>query len=238
MRNPLSSIIQLTESILTTSLDATPAASHENVIDAANTINICAFHMLQIINEVLDFSKLDSNLLVLAPERTRPREVVEKALKMFETELKSADIVTKVEQMSSDCAVADVMCDPSRLLQVIINLITNALKFTRSAETRRITLSYGNFFAPPSALDCGVEFVKPRKKDHDDPETATAMLAALDSDDGGDDVYLLFSVEDTGCGLTPEESQLLFQRFSQAPKTYKQVSGVSQLSIRSLTDLF
>ncbi|THZ40507.1 hypothetical protein D6C90_05819 [Aureobasidium pullulans] len=239
MRNPLSSIIQLTESILSTSLDATPAASHENVIDAANTINICAFHMLQIINEVLDFSKLDSNLLVLAPERTRPREVVEKALKMFETELKSADIVTKVEQMSSDCAVADVMCDPSRLLQVIINLITNALKFTRSAETRRITLSYGNFFAPPSALDCGVEFVKPRKKDHDDPETATAMLAALDSDDSGDDVYLLFSVEDTGCGLTPEESQLLFQRFSQAPKTYKQYggSGLGLFISRELVEL-
>ncbi|THX09725.1 hypothetical protein D6D13_05882 [Aureobasidium pullulans] len=239
MRNPLSSIIQLTESILSTSLDATPAASHETVIDAANTINICAFHMLQIINEVLDFSKLDSNLLVLAPERTRPREVVEKALKMFETELKSADIMTKVEQMSSDCAVADVMCDPSRLLQVIINLITNALKFTRSAEIRRITLSYGTFFAPPSALDCGVEFVKPRKKDHDDPETATAMLAALDSDDSGDDVYLLFSVEDTGCGLTPEESQLLFQRFSQAPKTYKQYggSGLGLFISRELVEL-
>ncbi|THY24034.1 hypothetical protein D6D01_05738 [Aureobasidium pullulans] len=240
MRNPLSSIIQLTESILSTSLDATPAAaSHENVVDAANTINICAFHMLQIINEVLDFSKLDSNLLVLAPERTRPREVVEKALKMFATELKSADILTRIEQMSSDCAVADVMCDPSRLLQVIINLITNALKFTRGAETRHITLSYGTFFAQPSALDCGVEFVKPRKKDHDDPETVTAMLAALDSDDSGDDVYLLFSVEDTGCGLTPEESQLLFQRFSQAPKTYTQYggSGLGLFISRELVEL-
>ncbi|KAH0197339.1 hypothetical protein KCU86_g10244, partial [Aureobasidium melanogenum] len=168
-----------------------------------------------IIDEVLDFSKLDSNLLVLAPERTRPREVIEKALKMFEAEMKSSDIKTEVEELPSDCFVDDVLCDPSRLLQIIINLITNALKFTRNSDIRRITLAYGLFSAPPSAQDCGVEFIKPRKKDFDETETVSAMLSAHNVDDDADNVYLMFSVTDTGCGLTSEESQLLFQRFAQ-----------------------
>lgn len=176
--------------------------------------------MQVIIDEVLDFSKLDSNLLVLAPERTRPREVIEKALKMFEAEMKSSDIETKIEELPSDCSADDVLCDPSRLLQIIINLITNALKFTRNSDTRRITLAYGSFSTPPSAQDCGVEFIEPRKKDFEETETVSAMLSAQDLDDDADDVYLLFSVTDTGCGLTSEESQLLFQRFAQGKSMF------------------
>ncbi|KAI5257504.1 hypothetical protein E4T42_01054 [Aureobasidium subglaciale] len=239
MRNPLSSIIQLTESVISISPETLPAESFDTVADAAHTINICALHMKVIIDEVLTFSKLDSNLLVLAPERTRPREVVEKALKMFEAELKDADIETGVEQLQTDCAVGDVLCDPSRLLQIIINLITNALKFTRKSDTRRITLAYGSYFAPPSAQDCDVQFIKPRKKSQDDCDTVSAMLAALDADDDADDVYLMFSVTDTGCGLTSEESQMLFQRFSQAPKTYKQYggSGLGLFISRELVEL-
>ncbi|KAI5249031.1 hypothetical protein E4T43_00999 [Aureobasidium subglaciale] len=225
MRNPLSSIIQLTESVISISPETLPAEIFDTVADAAHTINICALHMKVII--------------VLAPERTRPREVVEKALKMFETELKSADIETGVEQLQSDCVIGDVLCDPSRLLQIIINLITNALKFTRKSDTRRITLAYGSSFAPPSAQDCGVQFIKPRVKAQDDCDTVSAMLAALDADDDADDVYLMFSVTDTGCGLTSEESQMLFQRFSQAPKTYKQYggSGLGLFISRELVEL-
>lgn len=232
MRNPLSSIIQLTESVISLPANALPKEAFDTVSDAAHTISICALHMKVItlsqhshstltdmikviIDEVLDFSKLDSNLLVLAPERTRPLEVIGKALKMFEAELKSADIQTEIEELPSECSVTDVLCDPSRLLQIIINLITNAMKFTRDSETRRITLAYAPFSAPPSAENCGVQFIKPRKKDLDETDTVSAMLAAEDSNDSADDIYLMFSVTDTGCGLTPEESQLLFQRFAQ-----------------------
>ncbi|KAH0370992.1 histidine kinase, partial [Aureobasidium melanogenum] len=239
MRNPLSSIIQLTESVISIPAETLPPEVFDTVTDAAHTISICALHMKVIIDEVLDFSKLDSNLLVLAPERTRPREVIEKALKMFEAELKSSDIATEVEELPSDCSVVDVLCDPSRLLQIIINLITNALKFTRDSDVRRITLAYGFFSAPPSAQDCGVEFIKPRKKDFDETETVSAMLSAHNLDDDADNVYLMFSVTDTGCGLTSEESQLLFQRFAQAPKTYKQYggSGLGLFISRELVEL-
>ncbi|KAH0347741.1 histidine kinase, partial [Aureobasidium melanogenum] len=239
MRNPLSSIIQLTESVTSIPAETLPPEVFDTVTDAAHTISICALHMKVIIDEVLDFSKLDSNLLVLAPERTRPRDIIDKALKMFEAELKNSDITTEVDELPSDFSVDDVLCDPSRLLQIIINLITNALKFTRDSDVRRITLAYGMFSAPPSAQDCGVEFIKPRKKDFDETETVSAMLSAHDLDDDADNVYLMFSVTDTGCGLTSEESQLLFQRFAQAPKTYKQYggSGLGLFISRELVEL-
>lgn len=225
MRNPLSSILQLAEVVLTTLPDDLPAEVRDTLADAAHTINICALHQKTIIDEVLTFSKLDSNLLVLAPERTKPHEIVEKALKMFETELLRADIQSCIRQMPNDCAIGEVLCDPGRLLQVIINLLTNAIKFTKASDRRSITLSYGCFIEAPSAEDCAVTFIEPRRKDHGEPNNVTTMLSSASSDDDTDDVYLCFSVEDSGIGLTPEESQLLFQRFSQAPKTYKQYGG-------------
>ncbi|KAG9752763.1 hypothetical protein KCU73_g6031, partial [Aureobasidium melanogenum] len=108
-----------------------------------------------------------------------------------------------------------------------------------NSDIRRITLAYGLFSAPPSAQDCGVEFIKPRKKDFDETETVSAMLSAHNADDDADNVYLMFSVTDTGCGLTSEESQLLFQRFAQAPKTYKQYggSGLGLFISRELVEL-
>lgn len=239
MRNPLSSILQLADVILATLPSTLSPEVHDALADAAHTINICALHQKTIIDEVLTVSKLDSNLLVLSPERTRPREVIDKALKMFEAELELADIQTHVEQLPNDCDVGEVMCDAGRLLQIMINLLTNAIKFSKNSETRRVTFTYGSLFEAPSAEDCAVEFVQRRKRDHEDPNTAAAMLSSLDSDDGADDVYLFFSVEDSGCGLDPEESQLLFQRFKQAPKTYKQYggSGLGLFICRELVEL-
>jgi signal transduction histidine kinase len=49
----------------------------------------------------------------------------------------------------------------------------------------------------------------------------------------GEDVFLVFSVRDTGCGLTETEMGHLFHRFSQAsPKTYKQYGGLSKIDIK------
>ena len=170
--------------------------------------------------QVLTFSKLDSNLLVLATERTQARTVIERALKMFETELSHADIETTIEQIPNDQNVGEVLCDPGRLLQVIINFVTNSIKFTKTSDKRQMKLSYGSLLEPPQAEDYGVTFVKPRKKDHVEPHT-TPVTPTFPSHINGDEeeaieyIYLYFSVEDSGCGLTAEESQLLFERFAQ-----------------------
>ena len=64
--------------------------------------------------------------------------------------------------------------------------------------------------------------VEPRE----DKPVKTARRMSITDDPVGEDVFLIFSVRDTGCGLTATEMGHLFHRFSQAsPKTYKQYGG-------------
>jgi len=103
-----------------------------------------------------------------------------------------------------------VFLDPSRLLQVLINLLSNAIKFTQFQEERRITVSIG------AAIDF------PENSSEYFISRGSRSLPELGPEWGsGEDICLLFSVNDTGCGLTNAEKQNLFMRFSQAsPKTH------------------
>ena len=107
-------------------------------MDAAQTINLCGLHQKRIVDDILTMSKLDSNMIALAPDRVRPLQLAEKALKMFEAEIEAADIDAAVsaDQSFSDMDVDEVILDPSRLLQVLINLITNAIKVCTARSTR------------------------------------------------------------------------------------------------------
>lgn len=231
MRNPLSSILQLADVILSSlppvvrddQASVLTADARHMLVDTAQTITICAKHQKSIIDEVLTFSKLDAKLLVLAPERVQPPTIIESVLRMVKAELNHADIhgSMTIRQSYKDLAVDYVLLDPGRLSQVIINLMTNAIKFTQESNKRHITIGLAASRLRPTANDCQVTLIKPRKKAPDDP----AQSAATGQGPIGEELFLIFSVQDTGCGLSENEKEHLFHRFSQAsPKTYKQVS--------------
>jgi len=74
-------------------------------------------------------SKLDANLLSISPDRTNPVFLVNKALRMYAAELQNASIETtlSIDDSLQQLEVEDVILDSSRLLQVMINLLTNAI---------------------------------------------------------------------------------------------------------------
>jgi signal transduction histidine kinase len=250
MRNPLSSILQLADSI---SLTLPPIAFDHNpnpsgrkgslglltedarnvLLDTAQTITLCAKHQKNIIDEVLTFSKLDSKLLVLAPEAVQPLRIMSDVLRMNKPELAQADIEGSLDIQSSftDLGIDYVTLDPGRVSQVIINFINNAIKFTRTSNVRRITLSLGASRTRPTAESCNVTLIEPRGMARYLPATQPIS---------GAEVFLIFKVKDTGCGLTPAETKNLFKRFSQAsPKTYKRYggSGLGLFISRELVEL-
>ncbi|KAG8166777.1 hypothetical protein KVR01_002466 [Diaporthe batatas] len=154
-------------------------------------------------------SKLDSKLLAVTPITVDPLQIAKESLKMFEVEARRVDIDLrmKVDQSYEDLGLEFLELDPSRLKQVLINLLTNALKFTKSGNLRHVTLTVSASIARPTDSTCSVQFI-PRSQGHEYQQPPNPQ--------GTDPVYVLFEVKDTGQGLTEEEMKSLFQRFKQA----------------------
>ncbi|RDW80862.1 hypothetical protein BP5796_05560 [Coleophoma crateriformis] len=263
MRNPLSALIGCADEIITSlksylRLKAVndspsqngndPRISHDcpvpplpknllnDAVDAADTIIYCAMHQKRIIDDILTLSRLDGDLLATCPEPSQPVQLIRNALKMFEAELKSADtkLVFHERASLSSLHIDWTLLDPSRILQVFINLMTNAIKFTRTEPYRRITVSMAASLIPLFQNDdvAKVEYV---------PKSKTCKDHTTGADWGdGEVVYLSITVEDTGRGLSPKEREHLFNLFQQAsPKTYVQYggSGLGLFISRQLTEM-
>ena len=103
------------------------ADARSSLVDVAANIQLCARHQKVIIDEVLTFSRLDSKLLILAPEKIRPTETVQSVLKMVKAELDYDNIQGSMALQPSytDLAVDNVLLDPGRLAQIILNFMTS-----------------------------------------------------------------------------------------------------------------
>ncbi|KAF2106844.1 hypothetical protein BDV96DRAFT_507316 [Lophiotrema nucula] len=244
MRNPLSAIMQCADGIISSyatpdgHIEVPSPISYSNLleqtIDAAQTISQCALHMKRIVDDILTISKLDSGLLIITPIDAQPESVANHAVKMFESEAKAAGVDLKfaVDQSFRELGVDWVSLDPTRMLQVLINLITNAVKFTRLEKTRMVTVSVAATTEEPSSEAGGIQYILPKLAEDD---------SHLQEDwNRGPTLYIRFSVSDTGRGLSVDEKANLFARFSQAsPRTHIHYggSGLGLFISRRLTEM-
>ena len=255
MRNPLSAIFQCSDLIIAVltsyregsrrSKRLSTKPEQENTrglddpiataVDAANTIMLCAQHQKRIVDDVLCLSKIDSKLIQITPVDVQPRAMIDNTLKMFNAELlaNKTSMLLTVEKTFEDLQVDWVKLDPGRVLQVLINLCTNAIKFTVDSAVREIHVSLGASLAKPSTSISGVRYLQA----HADPDQADPTTH---EDWGqGEPVYLSLEVQDTGRGMSAEETKLLFQRFSQVARTHTKYggSGLGLFIARLLTHL-
>ncbi|KAI1385947.1 uncharacterized protein F4822DRAFT_358381 [Hypoxylon trugodes] len=213
-----------------------------NALDAAHTISYCVQHQKQIVDDVLTVSKLDSDMLVVAPVPVQPMTLVRSSLKIFNAELRMGDIrLTVIEDDSLSALGLDwVLLDPSRFLQIVINLVTNAIKFTKKSKVREITVTASALAHRPFESDLGVEFV-PQRYAPATPASAVSLDTGLkNAGDPLSDIFLCFCVKDTGKGMTEDEKTQVFDRFAQAsPKTHVEYggSGLGLFISRQLTEM-
>ncbi|KAF2440887.1 hypothetical protein P171DRAFT_465568 [Karstenula rhodostoma CBS 690.94] len=228
MRNPLSAIVQCADGIISSHKAFRESPDYQDTykrildstVEAADTIVQCSKHMKTIVDDVLTMSKLDSGLFVMTPADVPFQSIARDAVKMFEGEAKAAGVALEyhAEDSCSKTKIEYVSLDPTRVLQILINLITNAIKFTRLEKTRCISVKLGVSSEPPlQGFDERVKF--DRTPGVEESQTLRTDWAK------GEVLYIIFSVHDTGRGLSDAEHDLLFARFSQAsPRTHRSVS--------------
>jgi signal transduction histidine kinase/CheY-like chemotaxis protein/HPt (histidine-containing phosphotransfer) domain-containing protein len=121
IRTPMNGIIGMTDLALGMTVNA-------DTRECLDTVKSSAESLLAILNDVLDFSKIESRKLELEVVPFSPRDVVTELLRPFtvRAEQKGLDLILRI----NDAVPAIVVGDPGRLQQVIGNLVANAVKFT------------------------------------------------------------------------------------------------------------
>ena len=184
LRTPLSAVIGYTELLE----EEAGESGESGMLTDLGKIKSNAKHLLSLINDVLDLSKVEANKMEIFIETFEVASFARDAVATVD-----ALVRTKTNTLTVDVGddLGTMHSDAVKLRQCLFNLLSNACKFT---ENGRIVLRVRR-------------------------ETSPA----------GD--WLVFAVEDTGIGMTPEQLRRLFQRFTQADETTTRKFGGTGLGL-------
>lgn len=127
IRTPMNAIIGLSEILLDSDLD-------EKQSDYLHKINSSSRMLLAIINDILDFSKIEANMLEIEHEEFSLANLLSQTMMIFAQTAQSKGLKLSCE--TSDEMPNVVIGDELRVSQVLLNLISNALKFTKEGEVK------------------------------------------------------------------------------------------------------
>ncbi len=129
IRTPLNGVVGMSALLAETRLDAEQR-------DYLQTIRISSDQLLAVINDILDFSKIESGKLDLEVEPLSVRAAVEEACDIAAPRAreKGLELIVDVPEDGPGAVPPAILGDVTRLRQVLINLVNNAVKFTAAGE--------------------------------------------------------------------------------------------------------
>ncbi|MEK6682285.1 MAG: ATP-binding protein [Nitrospirota bacterium] len=187
LRSPLSAIIGFSEMLH----DRLFGELNEKQEKFINYINSSSRHLIGLINDILDISKVESGKMTLELDTFPLKGLLEGALIMFRERAMKRNLVLEME-IAPDADIR-VEADERKLKQVMFNLLSNAVKFTPGG---------------------GSIWVRARRASLMDAAVRTIM----NEDFNGD--FIEISVSDTGVGIKEEDAPKLFKEFSQLESSY------------------
>ncbi|MEO2019214.1 MAG: ATP-binding protein [Fuerstiella sp.] len=106
-------------------------------IDAALTVKQNGEHLIHVINDILDLSRIESGKMSVEQIECSPREFVSDVASLMRVRARSKGLPLNVQ---FDGAIPETICtDPTRLRQVLINVVGNAIKFTETGSVQIVT---------------------------------------------------------------------------------------------------
>lgn len=135
IRTPMTAIMGFAELLL-------EKGDNKDTSDAASTILRNAQHLLQIINDILDLSKIESGKMVVENIACSPEQIASDVVSLMRirAEAKKLQLFVKIENDTP----ARFTSDPTRLRQILVNLVGNAIKFTETGAVH-IRAGYRGF---------------------------------------------------------------------------------------------
>jgi cell cycle sensor histidine kinase DivJ len=171
LRTPLNVIIGFSEMLVN---EDTMRIDAKRRVEYAQLINDSGHHLLSVVNGILDMSKIENGNFEITPEPFAPGQVVDICCELLALKAREGgiDLLAKIDK-----GLPDVVADKRAMTQIMLNLMSNALKFT----------------PPGGKVTVGVRIEGP---------------------------HLVYSVNDTGVGISAEDLPRLGEPFFQARGSY------------------
>ena len=206
IRTPMNAILGFAG--LGTHLDLAPQP-----LDYFRKIGRAGQSLLEIINDVLDFSKIESGKLELEALPFDLPDTLNQLADLFSW--RAAERGLELVIWSAPDVPANLLGDPLRLSQILVNLVGNALKFTARGH-----------------IEVRVERERDAIGAHKNADSNAAGDATIDGANvAAGALALRFTVEDSGLGISDEQQARLFQAFAQADASTTRLYGGTGLGL-------
>ncbi|WUS99586.1 HAMP domain-containing protein [Streptomyces sp. NBC_00708] len=203
LRTPLNSLLILAKLLA----DNAEGNLSPKQVEFAETIHGAGSDLLQLINDILDLSKVEAGKMDVSPTRIALVQLVDYVEATFRplTAEKGLDFSVRV----SPELPATLHTDEQRLLQVLRNLLSNAVKFTDSGAVELVIRHAGQ----------------------EVPDAIREQLLEAGSLRDADGDLIAFSVTDTGIGIAASKMRVIFEAFKQADGTTSRKYGGTGLGL-------
>ncbi|MEI6429256.1 MAG: PAS domain S-box protein [Pseudanabaena sp. ELA607] len=191
LRTPLNAILGMAEGLQ----DHVFGPLNESQMKSIQTIERSGTHLLALINDILDLSKVESGQVELAFSSIAVPMLIQTSLSFIRQQARKKQIHIETQIPPH---LPYVVVDQLRLNQVLINLLNNAIKFT--PQGGKITIEV-NYPCPPLGHSLG--------------KINPTLLQLSDLSDLSDADFLRIAIIDTGIGIVAENLHKLFQPFIQ-----------------------
>ena len=186
IRTPLTSIIGFTDVLRE---EGNSETSSQRRLETLDTIKNASNHLLSIINDILDISKIEADKMTVERVQTPLCAILRETASLLRP--KASEKALSLQVTLASAVPQTIISDPTRLRQIILNLAGNAVKFNNKGDV--------------------------------------SVTASVATEDESQRLYI--DIEDTGPGLTEEQSKKLFQAFTQADTSVTRKHGGTGLGL-------